>query len=91
MAIRPDLVDLGKTLETDGKLEPYYRDMPNHVQRRQETKYKYIGVLRGVEDEAGDDISNDPELTTSAERGQELLEAISGRIAELAKALLTAS
>ncbi len=84
MAIRPDLVDLSKTLETDGALRSYYAEMPEHLGRRRTTKYKYIGVLRGVKDD-----SNDPELTASAARGQLLLEKISRRIAERAAALLT--
>lgn len=83
MAIRPDLVDLSKTLETDGILRPYYTEQPEHLQRRRETKHKYIGVCTDVEDE-----SNDPELTASTERGQLLLDTISKRIAEQAKALL---
>ena len=84
MAIRPDLVDLGKTLETDGVLRSYYAQQPEHLQRRRETKHKYIGVLTGVED-----ASNDPELTASVARGQQLLEKISLRIAERAQTLLS--
>ncbi len=87
MAIRPELVDLSKTLETDGLLRPYYHGQPEHLQRRRTTKYKYIGVLRGVEDELEDE-SNDPELTSSVERGNMLLDTISKRIAERATALL---
>lgn len=83
MAIRPDLVDLSKTVETDGLLRSYYTEQPEHLRQRRETKHKYIGVQTDVEDE-----SNDPELTASAERGQLLLETISQRIAERAKALL---
>jgi creatinine amidohydrolase len=83
MAIRPDLVDLSKTLETGGILRPYYAEQLEHLQRRRETKHKYIGVCTDVEDE-----SNDPELTASTERGQLLLDTISKRIAEQAKALL---
>jgi creatinine amidohydrolase len=83
MAIRPELVDLSKTLETDGLLGPWYAGQPEHLQRRRETKNKYIGVLTGVEDE-----SNDPELTASIERGRLLLDTISKRIAEHARALL---
>jgi creatinine amidohydrolase len=85
MAIRPDLVDLGKTLETDGLLRSYYAGQPEHLRRRQETRHKYIGV-----DPDCDDASNDPELTASVERGQLLLRTISERIAERAGALLTA-
>jgi creatinine amidohydrolase len=83
MAIRPELVDLSKTFETDGALRPYYAGEPTHRRRRHETSHKYIGVLRGVPDE-----SNDPELTASAERGRVLLETIAERIAGRATALL---
>lgn len=83
MAIRPDLVDLSKTLETDGLLRSYYAEQPEHLQRRRLTKEKYIGVLT-----AEADGSNDPELTASLARGQALLEFISRRLAERAKALL---
>jgi creatinine amidohydrolase/Fe(II)-dependent formamide hydrolase-like protein len=89
MAIRPDLVDLSQTLETDQSLRPFYeRANPEHLARRRQTGYKYIGVLRGVEDEAGDDTSNDPELTASVERGQLLFSAIAERLAERAQAVL---
>ncbi|MHB8132616.1 MAG: creatininase family protein [Anaerolineaceae bacterium] len=84
MAIRPDLVDLSKTLETNGILNQYYQGQPEHLQRRRTTENKYIGVLTGEEDE-----SNDPELTANCERGQILLKAISQRIADRAKALLS--
>jgi creatinine amidohydrolase/Fe(II)-dependent formamide hydrolase-like protein len=84
MAIRPDLVDLSKTLETDGSLRRYYAKQPEHLQRRRATKHKYIGVYTDVEDE-----SNDPELTASTERGQRLLNTIAKRLAENAKVLLT--
>jgi creatinine amidohydrolase/Fe(II)-dependent formamide hydrolase-like protein len=83
MAIRPDLVDLSKTLETDNALKPYYAKQPKHLHRRKETKHKYIGVFTNAED-----ASNDPELTASVERGRLLLDTISERIAERAKALL---
>jgi creatinine amidohydrolase len=83
MAIRPDLVDLSKTLETNGILRSCYAKAPEHLQRRRETKNKYIGIFTAVTDE-----SNDPELTASAGRGQLLMETISARIAERAKALL---
>jgi creatinine amidohydrolase len=83
MAIRPDLVDLSKTFETDGTLRQYYSGQPKHLERRRQTKHKYIGVLTGV-----DDYSNDPESTSSAERGRILLETISERLAERAKTLL---
>jgi creatinine amidohydrolase len=83
MAIQPELVDLSKTFETDRGLLPYYHANPEHLRRRRSTSNKYIGVLRGVEDD-----SNDPELTASADRGQKLLQAIGERIAERARALL---
>ena len=83
MAIRPDLVDLGKTFETDGELKPWYAAYPEHLERRRNTRHKYIGVLTGV-----DDGSNDPELTASTERGQVLLETIATRIAARAAAML---
>jgi len=86
MAIRPDLVDLSKTLETDRSLSSYYRGQPDHLKRRHETENKYIGVYQDAEDE-----SNDPELTASITRGQQLLENISKRIADRAKAALIAS
>jgi creatinine amidohydrolase len=83
MAIRPDLVDLSKTLETSASLLPYYRGQPEHLERRHTTPYKYIGLFSGEEDE-----TNDPELTASFERGQELFDKISIRIAVLAEQLL---
>jgi creatinine amidohydrolase len=83
MAIRPDLVDLGKTLETDGLLGPYYAGQPDHLKRRRETKHKYIGVFTGMKDG-----TNDPELAASRERGRLLLETISKRIAQRARELL---
>jgi creatinine amidohydrolase/Fe(II)-dependent formamide hydrolase-like protein len=84
MAIRPDLVDLGKTLETDGVLWSHYAQQPEHLQRRSATKHKYIGVLTGVTG-----ASNDPELTASVARGELLLETIAQRIAKRAQALLS--
>ena len=86
MAIRPELVDLDKTFETAGMLAEWYAGQPDHVRRRRETPHKYIGVLRGVDDE-----SNDPELSASAERGRMLLETISARLAERAAALLASA
>jgi creatinine amidohydrolase len=83
MAIRPDLVDLDKTLETNRSLAAYYEHEPKHVARRRETPHKYIGVNPAVAD-----ASNDPELSASVERGQVLLRVISERIAERAKGLL---
>jgi creatinine amidohydrolase/Fe(II)-dependent formamide hydrolase-like protein len=84
MAIRPELVDLEKTLETTGSLLPYYQGQPEHLERRRTTPYKYIGLFSGEDDD-----SNDPELTASRERGQELFDAISIRIADLAFELLS--
>lgn len=83
MAIRLDLVDLDKTFETDRSLRDHYATFPEHLQRRRETENKYIGVFTNAPGE-----SNDPELTASVERGRLLLETISERIAERAKALL---
>jgi creatinine amidohydrolase len=80
MAIRPDLVDLSKTFETDRSLVSYYSNEPEHLARRRETSGKYIGVLRGKNGE-----SNDPELTASAHRGRLLLDAIASQIAERAR------
>lgn len=73
----------GGSYDDKFKFCPYCgRAKPEHLQRRQETKYKYIGVFTDAEDE-----SNDPELTASVERGQLLLDAISKRIAERANTL----
>jgi creatinine amidohydrolase len=83
MAIRPDLVDLRKTLETDGELSEYYATEPAHLERRRNTAHKYIGVFTATEDG-----SNDPELTANVARGEMLLEAIAERIAERARMLL---
>ena len=83
LAIRPELVDLDKTLETDRSLAAAYAGEPRHLARRRETPHRYIGLFSGV-----DDGSNDPERTASAERGQTLLRAISERIAERARMLL---
>src|SRR5207249_3971080 len=83
MALRPDLVDLSKTFETDKSLRQYYEKQPEHLRRRRETSNRYIGVLLPI-----DDGSNDPELTASVERGQLLLRVISERIAEQARKLL---
>ena len=82
MAIRPDLVALDKTLETDRSLRPYYAGAPEHLRRRRESPNRYIGVNPGVAD-----ASNDPEGATT-ERGRVLLEAIVGRVAARARALL---
>jgi hypothetical protein len=43
MAIRPDLVDLSKTLVTEGELAGYYAGEPEHLERRKSTDHKYIG------------------------------------------------
>lgn len=83
MFLRPDLVDLSKTFETDRSLISYYTNEPQHLRRRRETDYRYIGVLLPV-----DDGSNDPELTANVERGQMLFRVISARIADRARALL---
>jgi len=84
MAIRPDLVDLRKTLSTDSELRDYYKGQPAHLQNRRMAKNKYIGILTGT-----DDGSNDPELTASMERGLILLDTISKRIADRALELLS--
>ena len=83
MALRPDLVDLEKTFETDRSLAQRYHTEPEHLTRRATTPNRYIGVLTGVEDD-----SNDPETTASAERGRELLDTIAERLARRARALL---
>jgi creatinine amidohydrolase len=82
MAIRPDLVALDKTFETDSSLRAHYAGERAHLRRRSETPHKYIGVNTGVADS-----SNDPEGAT-VERGRALLEAIVGRVAARAGALL---
>ena len=82
MAIRPDLVALDKTLETDRSLRPYYAAVPEHLRRREQSPHKYIGVNPAVADS-----SNDPEDAT-VERGRVLLETIVGRVADRARALL---
>jgi creatinine amidohydrolase/Fe(II)-dependent formamide hydrolase-like protein len=82
MAIRPDLVALDKTLETDGSLRPYYAGEPEHLRQRRESPHKYIGVNPAVPDS-----SNDPEGAT-VERGRVLLETIVERVAARAQTLL---
>jgi hypothetical protein len=74
---------LSKTFETDRSLKSYYANEPQHLHRRRETDYRYIGVLL-----PDDDGSNDPELTANVERGQVLFRVISERIADRARALL---
>jgi creatinine amidohydrolase len=86
MAICPELVDLTKTLETSASLLPYYRGQPEHLERRRTTPNKYIGVFT-----AEDGGANDPELTASLVRGQELFDKISLRIAVLATRLLSSA
>jgi len=83
MAVRPDLVDLSKTLESDGELRSHYVKEREHIERRRKTEHKYIGVFTAVEDD-----SNDPELTANVDRGEMLLEIIAKRIAERARVLL---
>ncbi|CAA9536770.1 MAG: hypothetical protein AVDCRST_MAG49-318 [uncultured Thermomicrobiales bacterium] len=83
MAVRPDLVDLTMTLETDRSLRAWYANEPAHLARRRATPHKYIGLFTGA-----DDGSNDPETTASAERGRALLETIAARLAERARTLL---
>jgi creatinine amidohydrolase len=83
MAIRPDLVDLDKTFETDRSLRPYYAGEQAHLRRWRETRHKYIGVNPAVTD-----ASNDPEEAT-IERGRILLETIVERVAVRARTLLT--
>jgi creatinine amidohydrolase len=82
MAIRPDLVALDKTFETDRSLRPYYAEEPAHLRRRRETPHKYIGVNPAVMD-----TSNDPEGAT-IDRGRVLLETIVERVSVRARALL---
>jgi len=86
MAIRPDLVDLAQTLETDRSLAPHYANAPRHLARRRETPHKYIGLFTGAPDPA-----NDPELTATADRGHLLLHAIADRLAARATALLAST
>jgi len=83
MTIRPDLVDISKTFETDRSLQRYYQAQPAHLERRRATPHKYIGVLTAEENN-----TNDPELTASASRGQMLFETLVLRIAEKANFLL---
>ncbi len=82
LAIHPELVRLDLTFETDKSLRQHYAGMPEHLRRRGETTYKYIGVLT-----AAADGSNDPERASEA-RGRFLLETIAERLAELALSLL---
>ena len=83
LAIRPDLVALDKTFETDRSLRPYYAGEPEHLRRRGESPHRYIGVNPVVGDS-----SNYPE-DASVERGRELLETIVARVAARARTLLT--
>ena len=63
-AIRPDLVALDKTLETDSSLRHYYAGEEEHLRRRRETPHEYIGVNPAVAD-----ASNDPEGATASADG----------------------
>ncbi len=81
--IRPDLVALDKTLETDRSLAAHYAGDLRHPARRRAAPHKYIGLFSGVED-----ASNDPQLSANGERGRALLCAISERVAERARSLL---
>ena len=83
MAIRPDLVDLHLTLETDRSRRTWYSGNQEHLERRRTTPNHYIGILTGVEDD-----SNDPESTASIQRGEMLLSAISESLANEATAIL---
>lgn len=85
MAIRPDLVDLSKTFETDRSLAGHYASAPAHLARRRSRPDGYIGLFTGV-----DDGSNDPETSASAERGRRLLDAIAARLASRARSALAA-
>ncbi len=81
--IRPDLVDLSKSLETGSGLRPGYVGQPEHLRRQAETQHKHIGVCAEA-----DDGHNDPELTASIEQGDLLSETIATRIAARARAAL---
>lgn len=83
MAIRPDLVALDKALETDRSLASFYANEPQHLARRREQPDGYIGLFTGSDGDA-----NDPVRSSSVERGELLLRAISERIAARASALL---
>jgi len=85
LAIRPDLVALDKTFETDRSLRPFYSREDAHLRRRRETPHKYIGV-----NPAAPGTSNDPERATIA-RGRMLLDTIVERVAARAKSLLAES
>ena len=82
LAIRPDLIALDKTFETDRSLRPYYAGEPEHLRRRGESPNRYIGVNPAVADS-----SNYPE-DASDERGRMLLETIVERVAVRAHTLL---
>ena len=83
MAIRPDLVALDKALETDRSLAAFYANEPQHLARGREQSDGYIGLFTGSDGDA-----NDPVRSSSVERGELLLRAISERIAARASALL---
>jgi creatinine amidohydrolase len=82
LALRPDLVDLSMTFETDGALRGHYAAEPDHLRRRRETPHRWIGVNPGV-----DDGSNAPE-DAGVERGRALLEEIVAAVAARGRALL---
>lgn len=44
MTVRPDLVDLAMTFETDGALAADYAGEPRHLARRRSTPNRYIGL-----------------------------------------------
>jgi creatinine amidohydrolase len=83
LAIRPELVDLDLTFETDQSRRSWYAGSPEHLERRRTTPNRYIGVLTGVEDD-----SNDPKSSASAQRGEVLLSGISTRLAKEAARML---
>ena len=83
MALRPDLVALDQTLETDRGLAAAYAALPDHLARRRPTPHKYFGLFTGR-----DDGSNDPETSASTARGQALLDQIANRLAAHAAAVL---
>ena len=83
MAIRPELVDLNLALETDGELRDYYKRNKEHLEHRRNSPHKYTGILTGVEGS-----SNDPESSSSTERGKQLLDTISSELASRAMAMV---
>ena len=85
MAIRPDLVDVSMTFETDRSLASHYASAPEHLARRRDRPGGYIGLFTGA-----DDGTNDPETSASAERGRLLLDAIAARLAVRVRSALSA-